>query len=93
MGMKKVFKQQDLQKFDLKLNKYVNFPPLEIVDRGSETQFQVGDLFQKDKYKRRNIHIHLYLEIASAIPASTYKTLYQHWINGRGQTSPVKLMV
>ena len=27
---------------DLKLNKYDIFPPLEVVDRGSETQLEMG---------------------------------------------------
>ena len=36
-----MFSHQD---FDLKLNKYMsNFHPLEVVCRGSETQFQVGE--------------------------------------------------
>ena len=29
--------------FGLKLNKYENFQPLEVVDRGSETQLEVGE--------------------------------------------------
>ena len=36
-----MFKHQDLQVVGPKLNKY-NFHPFEVVDRGSETQFQVG---------------------------------------------------
>ena len=52
--MKCVFKLQDLQMFSLKLNKFenvwsqikknvINFHPLEVVGRGSETQLQVGE--------------------------------------------------
>ena len=40
--MKCVSKNQDLQMFVLKLNKYKYFQPLEVVGRGSETQLQVG---------------------------------------------------
>ena len=37
-----MFKDQDSQIFCLKLNKYMsNFYPLEVVDRGSETQSDV----------------------------------------------------
>ena len=41
--MKLLFKHQDLQMFGPKLNRInmSTFPPLEIVDRGSETQPQV----------------------------------------------------
>ena len=38
-----IIKHQDLQMLGLKLNKYNNFHPLEVVDRGSETQLQVGE--------------------------------------------------
>ena len=37
---------QDLQMFDIKLNQCIvlsNFHPLEIVDRNSETQLEVGE--------------------------------------------------
>ena len=37
-----MFKHQDLQVVGLKLNKY-NFHPFEVVDRGSDTQLQVGE--------------------------------------------------
>ena len=40
--MKCVSKYQDLQIFVLKLNKYKLFQPLDVVDRGSETQHQVA---------------------------------------------------
>ena len=43
LGMKWVVKHQDLQMFDVTLNNTSNFHPLEVVDRGSETQLQVGD--------------------------------------------------
>ena len=36
-------KHQDLQIFDLKLNKYELFSPPEVVGRGDETQRQVGE--------------------------------------------------
>ena len=49
--MKCVFKHQhdqDSQTFVLKLNKYMsNFHPLEVVDRGSETQLQVDENLSK----------------------------------------------
>ena len=46
--MKLAFKIRDLQMFGLKLNKYENFfYPLEVVDRGSETQLQVGENLKK----------------------------------------------
>ena len=42
--MKLVFQHQNLQMFDLKINKYKsNLHPLEVVGRGSETQLQVGE--------------------------------------------------
>ena len=37
-----MFEHEDLQMLDLKLNKY-DFHPLEVVDRVSETQLQVGE--------------------------------------------------
>ena len=37
-------KHQDLQMFGLKLNKLSNFHSLEVVDRDSETQLQVGEI-------------------------------------------------
>ena len=40
--MKLVFKHQDLQFFCLIFSKYEYFYALEIVGRGSKTQFQVG---------------------------------------------------
>ena len=40
--MKLAFKHQDLQMFVLKITNISSFHPLEIVGRGSETQFQVG---------------------------------------------------
>ena len=36
-------RHQDLQIFVLKLNKYENFQPLEVVGRGSEARLQVGE--------------------------------------------------
>ena len=36
-------KHQDLQMFGVTLNNTSNFHPLEVVDRGSETQLQVGE--------------------------------------------------
>ena len=45
--MKCVSKHQDLQIFVVKLNKMINFQPLEVLDRGSETQRQVGDNLKK----------------------------------------------
>ena len=42
--MELVFKHQDLQMFGLKLS---NFHPLEVADRGSETQLQVGENLNK----------------------------------------------
>ena len=45
--MKRVFKQQYLQIFGLKLNKYEYFQPFEVVDRGSETQPQVVEKLNK----------------------------------------------
>ena len=36
---------QDWQMFGVKLNNMSNFYPLEVVGRGSETQFQVGEFF------------------------------------------------
>ena len=43
-GMKCVSKHQYLQIFVYKINKYIsNFHPLEVVDRGSETQLQLGE--------------------------------------------------
>ena len=41
--MKWLFKQNDYQMFCLKLNKYQQFHPLEVVGRGSETQLQAGE--------------------------------------------------
>ena len=42
LGMKWVSKNQDLQIFELRFNKcIINFHPLEVVGRGSETQLQV----------------------------------------------------
>ena len=41
-GTKYVFKNQDVQMFGVKLNKYKYFHPLHVVGRGSETQLQVG---------------------------------------------------
>ena len=38
-----MFKNQDLQMFGLKFGKYDYFSQLEVVDRGSETQLQVGE--------------------------------------------------
>ena len=38
-----MFRHQDLQMFAHKLNKYGNCHPVEVVDRGSETQLQVGE--------------------------------------------------
>ena len=40
-----MFKHQDFQMFRLKLDKCVmcNFHPLEVVDRASETQLQMGE--------------------------------------------------
>ena len=39
-----VIRHQDLQISGVKLNKYMsNFQPLEVVDRGSETQLQVAE--------------------------------------------------
>ena len=38
-------KHQNLLIFVLKLNKYSNVQPLEVVGRGSETQLQVGENF------------------------------------------------
>ena len=43
MGIKCVFKHQDLQMFWLKLTNISNFHPLQVVGRGSETQLQVGE--------------------------------------------------
>ena len=40
---KSVSTSQDLQIFDLKLNKYEYFHPLQVVGRDSETQLQVGE--------------------------------------------------
>ena len=37
-----MFKHQDLQMFGLKLNNMHNFPPLEIVSHGRETELEVG---------------------------------------------------
>ena len=46
--MKGVSKHQDLQIFVLKSNKYVcDFQLLEVVCRGSETQLQVAENFNK----------------------------------------------
>ena len=45
--MKCVFKPQVLQMFCLKFNKYEYFQPLEVVDRGSETQPQVVENLNK----------------------------------------------
>ena len=42
-----MFKHQDLQMIDLKLNILSNFHLLEVVDRGSETQLQVGENLYK----------------------------------------------
>ena len=36
-----------LEMFDIKLNKNVYFHTLEVVDRGSETQLQVGEKLNK----------------------------------------------
>ena len=36
-----MFKHKNSQMIDLKLNRMSNFHPLEVVDRGSETQFQI----------------------------------------------------
>ena len=42
-----MFKHHDLQMFRLKLSTYTrNFHPLEVVDRVSETQLQVGEFFK-----------------------------------------------
>ena len=41
IGIQKVFKQQDLQMFCLKLS--IHFHPLDVVGRGSETLHQVGE--------------------------------------------------
>ena len=41
--IKCVFKYQHLQMFRLKLNKIINFHSIEVVDRVSETQLQVGE--------------------------------------------------
>ena len=38
-----MFKHRDLQMFGLKLDNMSNFHPLEVVDRGSETQLQVSE--------------------------------------------------
>ena len=38
-----MFKHQDLEVVGLKLNKYDEFQPFEVVGRGSETQLQVGE--------------------------------------------------
>ena len=43
LGVKFVFKHQNLQMFGLTSNKYEYFHPLEVVGRGSETQLQVGE--------------------------------------------------
>ena len=47
------YKHQNLQMVGFKLNKYVYFSPLEVVDRGSETQPQVvgtlNKITQQDK--------------------------------------------
>ena len=43
---------QDLQMFSLKLNKYSNFQPLEVVDRGSETQLEVGGNLDQIKERK-----------------------------------------
>ena len=42
LGTKCVLQHQDLQMFGLNLNKYEFFYPLKVVNRGSETQLQVG---------------------------------------------------
>ena len=41
--MKRVFKQQDLQMFSLKIKSMSHFRPIEVVGRGSETQLQWGE--------------------------------------------------
>ena len=43
LRMKYVFKNKDLQMFDLKLTSMSNFHPFEVVDCGSEAQLQVGE--------------------------------------------------
>ena len=42
-----MFKHEDLQIFDLKLNNYAQFSPLKVVGRGSETQLQGGENLSK----------------------------------------------
>ena len=38
-----MFKHEDLQRIDVKKTNMNDFHPLEVVDRGSETQLQVGE--------------------------------------------------
>ena len=47
MGMKCVLKHQDLKINDLILKNTPNFHPLAVVDRGSETQLQLGENLTK----------------------------------------------
>ena len=42
--MKCAFKHQYFPMVGLKLNKYEQFPPIEVVGRGSETRLQVGEI-------------------------------------------------
>ena len=41
--MKSVFRHQDLKMFYRIITNMINFHPLEVVGRGSETQLQVGE--------------------------------------------------
>ena len=48
LEIKWLFKNQDLYMFGLKLNKFMShFQPLEVVDRGSETQPQLVENLNK----------------------------------------------
>ena len=43
LGIKCVLKHQDLQMLALKSKRKTNFHTIEVVDRGSETQLQMGE--------------------------------------------------
>ena len=43
LGTKRVFKHHNMQILVLNLTNMINFHPLEVVGRGSETQLQVGE--------------------------------------------------
>ena len=49
-----MLKHQDLQMFGLKFKKESHFHPFEVVDRGSETQLQVGGNLNKETKQDRS---------------------------------------